>query len=96
MCAVSAVELAATAGRDDALLDAARSFLNEPYVAVVPVDAAQVTIATDAYRRYGKGHHPAALNLGDVFSYALARARNLPLLFKGDDCSRTDVDTIQR
>ena len=94
--AVSAVELTAVSGRDDALFDAVRSFLNEPYVAVETVDAAQATIATDAYRRYGKGHHPAGLNLGDVFSYALARARELPLLFKGDDFSRTDVDRVSR
>ncbi len=90
--AVTAVELAAVAGRDDALFDAARSFLNEPYVAVEPVDAAQATIAADAYRRFGKGRHPAGLNLGDVFPYALARARGLPLLFKGGDFSRTDVE----
>ena len=94
--AVSAVELAAVAGRDDALFDAVQSFLNESYVAIVPVDAAQAPIATDAYRRYGKGHHPAGLNLGDVFSYALARARELPLLFKGDDFSRTDVECVPR
>ena len=89
--AVSAVELAAVASRDDALFDAVQSLLNEPYVEIVPVDAAQTTLATDAYRRYGKGRHPAGLNLGDVFSYALARARELPLLFKGNDFSQTDV-----
>ncbi len=94
--AVSAVELAAVSGRDDALFDAARSFLNEPYVAVEPVDAAQAAIASDAYRRFGKGRHPAGLNLGDVFSYALARARRLPLLFKGDDFSQTDVERVSR
>ena len=53
--AASAVELAAVSGRDDALFDAARSFLNEPYVAVEPVDAQQAVIASDAYRRFGKG-----------------------------------------
>ena len=94
--AVSAVELAAVAARDDALFDAARSLLNEPYVAVEPVDVLQVAIASDAYRRFGKGRHPAGLNLGDVFSYALARARRLPLLFKGDDFSRTDVERVPR
>ena len=94
--AVSAVELAAVSGRDDALFDAARSLLNEPYVAVEPVDAQQAVIASDAYRRFGKGRHPAGLNLGDVFSYALARARRLPLLFKGDDFSQTDIERVSR
>ena len=94
--AVSAVELAAVATRDEALFDAARSLLNEPYVAVEPVDAVQAAIASDAYRRFGKGRHPAGLNLGDVFSYALARAWRLPLPFKGDDFSQTDVERVAR
>ena len=94
--AVTAVELAAVAGRDDALLAAARSFLKEPYVTIEPVDAEQAAIASDAYRRYGRGHHPAGLNLGDVFSYALARTRELPLLFKGNDFAQTDVQPVSR
>lgn len=89
--AVSTVELTAVAGRDEALAEAARSFLREPYLTVEPVDGGQAALAIDAYRRFGKGHHPAGLNLGDVFSYALARRRGLPLLFKGDDFSRTDI-----
>ena len=89
--AVSTVELTAVAGHDEALSAAARSFLREPFVTVEPVDRGQATIAIDAYRRFGKGRHPAALNLGDVFSYALARRRGLPLLFKGDGFSRTDI-----
>ena len=45
-----------------------------------------------AYVRYGKGTgHPAGLNFGDCFSYAIARRRNLPLLYKGDDFARTDL-----
>ena len=92
--AVSAVELAAVAGRADALFEAARSFLNEPYIAVEPVDAEQAAIAARAYRRFGKGRHPAGLNLGDVFPYALARQRRLPLLFKGGDFSRTDIESV--
>lgn len=47
--------------------------------------------ALDAYLRYGKGRHPAGLNLADCFAYALAKTRDAPLLFKGDDFSRTDV-----
>ena len=88
----TAVELAAVASRDDDLYAAALMFLNEPFVHVEPVDAAQVAIAAEAYRRYGKGHHPAGLNLGDVFAYSLARKRGVPLLFKGDDFPRTDVE----
>lgn len=91
--AVTAVELTAVAGRNGALRDAVRSFLHEPYVIVATVDAAQATAAADAYRRFGKGHHPAGLNLGDVFPYALARTRRLPLLFKGRDFSQTDVES---
>lgn len=49
------------------------------------------TIALDAYLQYGKGRHAARLNLGDCFSYALAKALDAPLLYKGDDFSRTDV-----
>lgn len=64
----TAVELAAVASRNDALFDAALAFLDEPYVTVEPVDPAQVAVAAQAYRRYGKGHHPAGLNLGDVFA----------------------------
>lgn len=47
--------------------------------------------ARTAFLRYGKGRHPAGLNFGDCASYALARNRSLPLLFKGDDFSRTDL-----
>ena len=88
----TAVELAAVASRDADLFAAALAFLDEPFVAVEPLDAEQATIAAHAYRRYGRGHHPAGLNLGDVFAYALARQRNVPLLFKGEDFVRTDVE----
>ena len=87
----TAVELAAVASRDDELFSVARAFLDEPFISVEPLDAAQAVAAGHAYRRYGKGHHPAGLNLGDVFAYALAQERNLPLLFKGMDFSRTDI-----
>jgi ribonuclease VapC len=58
---------------------------------VVPVGEEQVVLARDAALRYGRGRHPAALNYGDCFSYALAVARNEPLLFVGGDFSQTDV-----
>ncbi len=57
---------------------------------VVPQDAEQVEEARGAFLRFGKGRHPAGLNLGDCASYALAKTRDLPLLFKGDDFARTD------
>ncbi len=60
---------------------------------VVAQDAEQAEAAREAFLRYGKGRHPAGLNLGDCATYALAKRRNLPLLFKGDDFSRTDLRT---
>jgi len=59
---------------------------------IVPVDAEQMDAARRAWRRYGKGRHPAALNYGDCFSYALALTRGEPLLFKGEDFARTDIN----
>jgi ribonuclease VapC len=58
---------------------------------VMPVTEEHAMIARDAYRRYGKGRHPAALNYGDCFSYALAIAFDEPLLHIGADFGRTDV-----
>ena len=58
---------------------------------VVPVDAEQMDAARRAWRQYGKGRHPAALNFGDCFSYALALTRMEPLLSKGEDFARTDI-----
>lgn len=60
-------------------------------VETVPVDAEQAGMARRAWRRFGKGRHPAGLNYGDCFAYALAATRAEPLLFKGDDFSRTDL-----
>jgi len=58
---------------------------------VIPVDHEQALLARDGFRRFGKGRHPAGLNFGDCFSYALAKQRGEPLLFKGNDFSQTDV-----
>jgi ribonuclease VapC len=60
-------------------------------VEIVPVTLAQAELARTAFRRFGKGRHPAGLNFGDCFSYALARALGEPLLFVGNDFSQTDV-----
>lgn len=56
--------------------------------------AQHIDLARAAYARYGKGHHPAGLNYGDCFSYALAKATEAPLLFKGQDFSRTDMVAV--
>lgn len=58
---------------------------------VADVDAAQARAALAAWRRFGKGRHPAGLNLGDCFSYALAQTQGVPLLFKGMDFAATDI-----
>jgi ribonuclease VapC len=69
-------------------------FLAKAEIALVPVDTEQAHAARDAFLRFGKGRHPAGLNYGDCFSYALARTLGEPLLYKGDDFSQTDVGTI--
>ena len=63
-------------------------------IEVAPVDAEQVEIAREAFRRFGKGRHPAGLNFGDCFAYALSRASGEPLLFKGGDFAQTDVARV--
>lgn len=66
-------------------------------LAIVPFDLEQLAAARVAYVRYGRGtEHPAGLNMGDCFAYALARTRNLPLLFKGDDFVHTDIEPALR
>ncbi len=59
---------------------------------VAPFEESHLGWARDAYRRFGKGRHPAALNLGDCIAYATARHEALPLLFKGQDFGRTDLE----
>jgi ribonuclease VapC len=60
-------------------------------IEIVPVDAEQAAAARRAWRRFGKGRHPAGLNFGDCFAYALATTRDETLLFKGNDFAKTDV-----
>lgn len=60
-------------------------------IEITPVDADQAEIARRAWRRFGKGRHSAGLNFGDCFAYALANRTGLPLLYKGDDFSLTDL-----
>jgi ribonuclease VapC len=66
-------------------------FLKSARVQVAPVTEEQAVIARLAFRVYGKGRHPAALNFGDCFAYALAQSTSEPLLFKGGDFAQTDV-----
>ncbi|WP_366929757.1 type II toxin-antitoxin system VapC family toxin [uncultured Thiodictyon sp.] len=67
------------------------AFLNFVGIEVVPMDAALAQIAYDGWARFGKGRHPASLNYGDCFAYALAKQRGEPLLYKGGDFTQTDI-----
>ena len=75
------------AGRGD--LD---EWLSLRRVEVIPADRNQAELAADAFARYGKGRHPAALNFGDCFAYALAKGLGARLLFTGEDFARTDIE----
>ena len=69
-------------------------FIDRAGIEFAPVDMEQARVACAAFHRFGKGRHPAALNYGDCFSYALAQVLGEPLLYKGDDFSRTDVTSF--
>lgn len=69
-------------------------FLYATKTEIVAFDAEQLVLARQAFRRFGKGKHPAGLNFGDCFSYALAKATGNPLLFKGIDFTQTDVEGV--
>jgi ribonuclease VapC len=69
-----------------------REMLALPMFTVVAPTMPEIDIAYDALLRYGKGNgHPAQLNFGDLFSYAAAKSRGLPLLYKGNDFAQTDI-----
>jgi ribonuclease VapC len=78
---------AGASASDDALL-----ILAQLAVETLPFDAAQMHEALEAWRRFGKGRHPAALNLGDCCAYAASKTEGRPLLFKGRDFEKTDVE----
>ena len=65
--------------------------LDDLGIGTVPLDQNQAVLAAEAFAKFGKGRHPAKLNLGDCFSYALAKSLNAPLLYKGEDFGRTDI-----
>lgn len=74
--------------------DAFRAVLDAADVVTMPVDPVQVELATAAWDQYGRGNHPASLDFGDCFSYALARHLQVPLLCVGDDFVRTDIEIV--
>jgi ribonuclease VapC len=87
------VELAAVLRRptNESARESLSVLMREMRVQLVPVSSVQARIGHDAYLIYGKGNHEANLNFGDCFAYALSKETGLPLLFKGDDFSKTDV-----
>lgn len=70
------------------------AFIARAEIGIEAVTRRQADIARQAYLDFGKGNHAAGLNFGDCFAYALSKATGLPLLFKGNDFSRTDVMTV--
>jgi ribonuclease VapC len=70
---------------------ALEEMLREAGIVIAPVNGTQARLALTAFRQYGKGRHPAGLNFGDCFSYALAKDCGEPLLFKGFDFAKTDI-----
>lgn len=98
MCRMSAVNvfecrLVLGSRFGDAMLREFELLLAKLPIAIDPFDGDAAVLAYDAHRRFGKGTgHPAGLNLGDCAAYALARSRGLPLLFKGNDFARTDIE----
>ena len=101
----SAVRLTSGVAVYEAVLAVARIQRIEPKVAeavvssfpeatglvLVPITGTEAQLATAAHARFGKGRHPARLNLGDCFAYACAQAHGVPLLFVGDDFPQTDI-----
>lgn len=94
---ISAVNWLEVAIRVDRAGDASTSlafdrFTAERQISVRPVSPEHAQLAREAHISFGKGRHPARLNLGDCFAYALARDSGRPLLFKGGDFARTDIE----
>lgn len=74
-------------------VERAKLFLAPEKVQTLALDETLAGLAAEGYRRFGKGRHPAGLNIGDCFSYALAVREHVPLLFKGNDLAKTDALT---
>ena len=96
-CCISAANFVETAvvldsGRDPVISRRLEEFLSTAGIAIEPVTEQQAHIAREAYRDFGKSSgHPAKLNFGDCFAYALAKDKGEPLLFKGRDFAQTDI-----
>ena len=73
------------------LFESEMANLRQLGLVIVAFDETQAELAREGFRRYGKGRHPAGLNFGDCFAYALARALDAPLLYKGGDFDKTDL-----
>lgn len=73
-------------------VDWLNDFLDNERIEIISFDEDLSNLAFDAYRRYGKGRHPAKLNMGDCAAYALAKSRGWPLLYKGEDFTQTDIE----
>jgi ribonuclease VapC len=74
-------------------IDRLEDFMQDAEIEVMPVSVSQGALARRAWRTYGRGVHPARLNYGDCFAYALAKETHEPLLFKGNDFAQTDVES---
>jgi ribonuclease VapC len=73
---------------------AVEGFLRDAEIEIVPLDRTQVSRALDGWRRFGRGNHAASLNLGDCFTYALAKEAGVPVLCVGDDFPQTDLEVL--
>ncbi len=96
-CSISAVNYVEAAAVIDRGGDAIASrrfndFFRTARIEIQTVTPRQAELAREAYRDFGKGRHKAGLNFGDCFAYALAKEMDRPLLFKGDDFRRTDIE----
>jgi len=69
-------------------------FMHRARIEIIALNSDQVELALTAWRKYGKGNHPAGLNIGDCCAYALAKYSSEPLLFKGEDFSQTDIRPV--
>jgi len=85
------IKLGSKRGRDGAAL--VDQFLAEIQALVIPFARNHISIFFAAFRRYGKGRHPARLNMGDCFTYAIAKAAGMEVLYVGDDFSQTDLES---
>lgn len=75
----------------DAGLAEARAMVERMDLAIINFDEEMTHLAADAFMRFGKGQHPAKLNFGDCMAYAVAKALDMPLLYKGGDFAKTDI-----